>query len=180
MLKKILLVLVAVVAVYCGYIATLPSSFSVTRSTTISAAPDAVFANVNNFRKWDDWSPWAKRDPNAKTNYDGPEEGKGAKFSWAGNSEIGKGKMEIEQSTPSELIKIRLDFEEPFPGTSYASFQFKPEGSNTEVTWTLSGDQSFSERFFTTLLGVDLEVMIGKEYEIGLANLKRVVEGQSG
>lgn len=178
MIKKILLLLAAGLAIFLVYVAALPASYSVSRSTTIAATPEAIFEHVNNLHKWDDWSPWAKRDPNAKMTFEGPESGKGALFKWDGNSDVGKGQMKIQKSVPPKMIEIRLDFEDPFPGTSYASFQFEPKGVNaTQVTWTLAGDQDYFERLICTLLGMNMDKMIGKDYETGLANLKRVVEG---
>lgn len=178
MLKKIVLVLFAVIAAFAAYVAILPSEFSVSRSTTIAAPPLEVFRHVNDLRKWDAWSPWAKRDPNAKSEFEGPEAGKGAVFKWDGNEDVGQGQMTIQQSNPPQEIEIRLDFERPFPGTSYAGFEFEPAGNGTEVTWSLSGEQSYIERAFCTLMGLDMDEMIGRDYEEGLASLKRVVEAE--
>ncbi len=179
MLKKILIVIGAIVAFFLAYVGTLPGSYSVSRSATIAAPPEAIFTHVNDLHKWDDWSPWAKRDPNAKATFEGPEQGKGAIFKWDGNAEVGTGQMTIEKSEPPKMIEIRLDFHEPFPGTSYASFQFEPKGADaTEVTWTLSGNQDYFERLICTVMGLNMDEMIGNDYETGLANLKRVVEAK--
>ncbi|MBU2582103.1 MAG: SRPBCC family protein [Alphaproteobacteria bacterium] len=179
MLKKVLLSLLFAIGVFAIYIAVLPSEFSVARSTTIAAAPEAVFQHVNDLKKWDAWSPWAKRDPNAKAEFEGPENGKGAVFKWDGNQDVGKGSMTIAESIPPRGIEIKLDFIEPFPGTSDVGFEFEPVDNATKVTWSMAGEQGYLERAMCTLMGLDMDEMIGKDYETGLANLKRVVEGAS-
>jgi polyketide cyclase/dehydrase/lipid transport protein len=128
MLLKILIALGAVVAAFAAFVALQPSDYRVARSATIAAPASAVFAQVNDFHKWDAWSPWAKLDPNAKTAFEGPSAGEGAVFAWAGNKEIGEGRMTLTQSRPGELIRIKLDFVQPMAGTSTAEFTFKPEG----------------------------------------------------
>ena len=176
MLKKILLALVALVAVFAGYVALQPGAYSVTRSATIAAPPEAVYAHISNLRRWDAWSPWAKRDPNAKATFAGPEDGPGAAFTWSGNDEIGEGTMTIVDAQPARAVKIKLDFVKPFPATSDVAFVLQPEGQGTRVTWSISGEQGFIARAFCTLLRVDLDQMIGSDYEKGLVALKAVVE----
>lgn len=177
MLKKILLALVVLVGGFAVYVATLPPTYSLARSTVIAAPADAVFGHINDLRKWDAWSPWAKKDPNAKVTFSGPPAGKGAVFQWAGNSDVGEGSMTVVDSKPSEAVAIRLAFVKPFPGESDVAFALKPEGTGTRVTWTLSGQQSFVERAFCTLMG-GMERIIGPDYEKGLASLKAVAEGK--
>ncbi|KUO54898.1 MAG: polyketide cyclase [Alphaproteobacteria bacterium BRH_c36] len=176
MLKKILLTLASLIGVFAVYIAVLPSEFSVARSTVIAAPPAAVFEYVNDLQKWDAWSPWAKRDPNSKATFEGPETGRGAIFKWDGNAEVGKGKMRIEESIPPREIEIKLDFERPFEDTADVGFEFEPVEDGTRVTWSIAGEQDYIERVFCTLMGLDMDQMIGNDYEEGLANLKRVVE----
>jgi uncharacterized protein YndB with AHSA1/START domain len=178
MIKRLFVILIAAILAFAVYVALLPGQYSVDRSATIAAPPEAVFTHVNNFKKWDDWSPWAKRDPNSKTAYEGPQEGPGAIFKWDGNEEVGKGQMTIIESTPAERIAIKLEFERPFPGSSNVGFAFKPEGEGTKVTWSLAGEQGFVERAMMLVMGLDMDEMIGKEYETGLASLKRIVESE--
>lgn len=178
MIARLLAILLAVILAFAAYVALIPGEFSVERSAAIAAPPEAVFKHVNNLKKWDDWSPWAKRDPNSKSAYEGPEEGPGAIFKWDGNEEVGKGQMTIVESNPSERIAIKLEFERPFPGTSDVGFAFKPDGDGTNVTWSLSGEQGFVERAIMLVMGLDMDEMIGKEYETGLASLKRIVESE--
>jgi hypothetical protein len=175
MLKKILLGLVAVIVVFLGIVALQPSDYRVTRSAVVSAPAPAVFAQVNDFRKWEAWSPWAKLDPAARSSFDGPQAGKGAIFRWAGNSKVGEGSMTLTESRPSDLVRIRLDFVKPMAGTSFTEFTFKPQGNQTAVTWTMSGEKNFISKAICMFL--DQDKMIGGHFEKGLASLKSVVEG---
>lgn len=118
MLKKILLVLVALVLVFVVVVALQPSEFHVERSVTVDAPASKVFGEVNDFHKWEAWSPWAKLDPKAKVGFEVPSAGEGTVMTWAGNSEGGAGKMTLVESKPDELVKIKVDFTEPFEGTS--------------------------------------------------------------
>ncbi len=174
MIKKILLGLAVLVAILLIVIVRQPDEFSVSRSATIAAPPAAVFAQVNDFRKWDAWSPWAKLDPDSKVAFEGAESGKGAIFKWSGNHEVGEGSQEIVESRPGELVRIRLDFVKPFAGTSDTEFAFKPEGEGTLVTWTMSGKNDFISKCISLIM--DCETMIGPMFEQGLANMKAVAE----
>lgn len=180
MLKNIAFAIVAVIGGFVAYIALQPSDYLVARSTIIKAPPEVVFQHINDFRKWQDWSPWAKRDPNSKNEYAGPEEGEGAVYKWDGNDDVGKGQMTILNSDPAREVKIKLDFERPFEDTSDVGFILQPVDEGTKVTWTLAGSQGFVEKAMMTLMGVDLEAMVGKDYETGLASLKQVAENSAG
>lgn len=155
------------------YVSTRPEDFSVTRTAVIPAAPERVFAIVNDFHKWEDWSPWAKLDPNSKTTFSGPTAGVGAEFTWNGNSEVGQGRMTITDSQPSELIKLDLEFIKPMPGQSVTEFTFQPEGEGTKVTWTMSGKNGFMGKLFSVLM--DCDKMIGGYFEQGFENMKKLL-----
>jgi uncharacterized protein YndB with AHSA1/START domain len=174
MLKKILIALAAIIAVFLGVVALQPSEFRVARSAKMSAPPEEVFAQVNDFHKWDAWSPWAKLDPNANNSFEGPTSGNGAVFKWSGNSEVGEGSMTILESRPDELIRIRLDFVKPFEDTSTTEFTFEPQGDQTEVTWSMFGRNTFISKMFC--LFMDMDKMIGDKFEEGLASLKAIAE----
>lgn len=179
MVKKALLGLVAaivlVVAVLAVIIAMQPSEFHIERSLAMSAAPDIAFAQVNDFHKWEAWSPWLKVDPNAKATYEGPASGEGAIFRWAGNDEVGEGSMTILESQPHEHIKIKLDFLKPMAGTATSDFTFQPAGDKTTVTWSMDGTNNFIAKAMCLLL-FDMDDMIGSKYEEGLASMKQIVE----
>jgi uncharacterized protein YndB with AHSA1/START domain len=176
MLKKILLALVVVVVAFAILVVLQPDEFRVTRSTTISAPPAAVFDHVNDLRKWQAFSPWAKMDPEADVSFEGAPSGTGAVFTWSGNKEVGEGRMTIIASRPHERILFRLDFYEPFEGTNKTEFTFKPEGKHTLVTWSMTGTNSFM--FKAIALFMDCDKMIGGQFEEGLANLKANVESE--
>lgn len=177
MIKKILLgLVVAIVILIAGVViaaSTRPDTFKVTRSAVIPAAPEKVFGMVNDFHQWEAWSPWAKLDPNSKATYAGPEAGKGASFAWAGNHEVGEGKMTITETRPNELVLINLEFIKPFEGKSLTEFTFVPKDGGTLVTWTMSGENNFLGK--TMSLFMDCDKMCGEMFEKGFANMKTVV-----
>jgi len=174
MFKKILIGLLLLIAVFCAYVAMLPSDYRIERSLKIDGKPDQVFAQVNDLRKFNEWSPWAKLDPNSKAEFSGAEQGEGAAFSWAGNSEVGKGKMTIIESSPDERIAMKMDFKEPMEDTATVEFLFKPDGESTDVTWAIFGQDSFMEKAICVFL--DRDKMVGDMFNKGLANLKASVE----
>lgn len=175
MLSKILKVLVLLVAVFAVVAAMQPEDFQVSRSLKMNAPAAVVFAQVNNLHKWDAWSPWAKLDPNAKETFGGPESGKGAVMSWAGNMQVGEGSMTITESRPTSLIAFRLDFLKPMAATNTAEFHFNGEGAQTEVVWTMSGKRNFMAKAMSLIF--NCEKMVGGQFEKGLASLKGIVEG---
>jgi len=174
MLKKILIALAAIVVVFIAVVAMQPSDFRVARTATISAPAPAVFAQVNDFHNWEEWSPWAKLDPAAKNSFEGPSAGSGAIFRWAGNKEVGEGSMTITESRPSDLIRIKLEFLKPFQATNTAEFTFKPEGNQTAVTWSMAGKNNFISKAICLFMNMDK--MVGGKFEEGLAHMKSVVE----
>ena len=176
MFKKILLFLVFVIAAFAVVVMLQPAAFSIKRSITIAAAPDAVFPQVNELKKWEAWNPFGKMDPDAKMTYDGPPAGIGASYSWASTkNEVGEGKNTIVESKPNELVKFKLEFKKPMAATNTAEFTFKPEGNGTLVTWTMSGENGFIGKAFSLVMNCDK--MIGGEFEKGLKDMKSVVEG---
>jgi uncharacterized protein YndB with AHSA1/START domain len=167
---KIILIAVAVLVVLLAVVVALrPADFKITRTGRISAPVGVVFDNVNDFHKWQAWSPWAKMDPNARSTFAGPVAGPGSSMEWAGNNKVGAGRMTILESRPNEAIQIKLEFFRPFKATHLAEFTFKPEGTQTAVTWTMTGKNNFMGKAFTLLMNCDK--MIGSQFEEGLANL---------
>jgi uncharacterized protein YndB with AHSA1/START domain len=165
---------VLLVAGFAAYVAMQPSEFRIERTATIAAPPAAVFAHVEDLHKWEAWSPWAKLDPQAKVAYEGTPSGKGAAFSWAGNSEVGEGRMTIIESKSPELVDIKVDFTKPFEGTNASTFNFKPSGDGTAITWTMSGHQDFIAKAMRIVFNG--KKMIGDQLDQGLAQLKAVTE----
>ena len=170
MLKKILIVLAAIVAIFVIVVALQPADFRVERTTTIAAPQADVFAKVNDFHQWDAWSPWAKLDPDAKITFEGPDSGQGTVMTWVGNDKVGEGKMTLTESQPNELVKLKVDFVKPLQ-----EFALKPQGDQTAVTWSMQGhNNSFIQKAFCLVM--DGKKMIGDDLEKGLAQLKTVAE----
>jgi hypothetical protein len=174
MLRKVVIGAAGVLAALTIVIATRPSTFHVERSVTIAASPDSAFAQVNDFRAWRTWSPYEKLDPGMKRTYEGPSSGSGAIYAWAGNHEIGEGRMTIEKSVAPSLISIKLEFLKPFTATNRATFTFVPAGDGTKVTWSMDGRNNFVAKAFH--LVVDMEKIVGKDFERGLLAMKTAAE----
>ena len=172
MILKILIIVGVAIVGLIIVAAMRPSEFRISRSALIAAPPDVVFPHVNDLHNWEAWSPWAKVDPNAKTNYEGPTSGPGAVFSWAGNCKIGEGSMTITESRPNDFVRFRLEFLKPFKGTNLAEFTFQPEGGQTRVTWAMSGRYGFVPKLMGLFMNCDK--MVGAQFEKGLADLNTV------
>lgn len=178
MLKKILLgagaLIVIAIVVVLGLAAMKPDTFHFERSTEINAAPETIFPLIADFHKWPTWSPYEKLDPDMAREYGGPDTGPGAHYTWKGDSNAGEGRMEIlREDAPNEIV-IQLDFVAPFEAHNIATFSLVPEGDATKVTWTLDGPADFMTKIIHTL--IDMDVMIGAQFDEGLANLKAEVE----
>ena len=174
MFTILLMVLAVVVIVFLIAVALRPSEFRVARTATIVATPATLFDQINDFHKWEAWSPWAKLDPAARNSFGGKSAGTGAIFAWSGNSKVGEGRMTITESRPSELIQIRLEFMKPFRATNTAAFTFKSEGDSTVVAWSMAGRNNFMAKAIGLFMNCDK--MVGGQFETGLANLKSVME----
>ena len=174
MLVRILIGFAVIVVGFVGVVALQPSRYRVARSATIAASEAAVFAQVNDFHKWGAWNPWAKIDPAMKQGYEGAPAGPGAIYTWAGTKEVGEGRMTLMESHPNVLIRIKLVFFKPFAGTSIAEFTFKPVGDHTAVTWSMTGDVNFIAKAIHLFMNMDK--MIGGNFERGLADMKSIVE----
>lgn len=173
---KILLALVVIVVGLAIVVAIQPAEFKIERTATIAAPPQTVFDHVNDFHKWNAWSPWEKLDPDLKRTYEGAEQGKGAIYRWVGNDQVGEGSMEILESRPAEEIDITLQFIKPFAATSKALFKFEPVGEQTKVTWTMSGDNGFMGKVFSLIMNMDK--IVGGQFDEGLQKLKTAAEAE--
>lgn len=174
MIKKIFLAILAIVAIFLVVVAIQPADFRITRSTTVAASPETVFKQVNDFHNWDAWSPWAKLDPNMKKNFEGAPAGVGASYTWSGNDKVGEGRMTITDSKPNELVSMKLEFIKPFAATNTTEFTLKPDGNQTVVTWSMSGSKNFMSKAFDLIMNMDK--MVGGDFEKGLAQMKAVAE----
>lgn len=169
-------VVVAALAVFLIVAAARPNSFRFQRSGRMRAPAAEVFALVNDFHAWQEWSPWAKMDPAAKNTFDGPAAGAGAMFAWEGNRKVGAGRMTILESVPAERLRIKLEFTKPMAATSEAHFTFEPQGDETVVTWAMTGDQSYVCKCMGLVMNMDR--CVGKEFEKGLASMREIAEGR--
>lgn len=178
MIKKIALAAVALLAVFVlgvlGLAATRPDSFAVERSTIISASPEEIYAQLADFHRWEAWSPWEKLDPAMKRKYSGAARETGAIYEWEGNDKAGKGRMAIREATAPTKLVINLDFLVPFEAHNVTEFTLAPEGDAQKLTWRMSGPSPFISKVLG--LFMDMDAMIGKDFETGLANLKALVE----
>ncbi|MBK8336403.1 MAG: SRPBCC family protein [Sterolibacteriaceae bacterium] len=174
MFKKIALAAVVLVAAVLLFAATRPDSIRVQRSTSIKAAPEKIFPLIADFHAWSAWSPWEKLDPAMKRTHSGAPSGKGAAYAWDGNNDVGAGRMEIAEVVPPSRITIKLDFSRPMEGHNTAEFTLVPKGDASEVTWTMVGPSPYLSKLIGLFL--DMDKMIGKDFEAGLANLKALAE----
>jgi uncharacterized protein YndB with AHSA1/START domain len=161
-----------------GFIASRPSTFRVQRQATMSAPPATVFALVNDFHQWVRWSPWENRDPDLKRIYSGAESGAGAIYAWTGNRSVGEGRMTITESQPGELVRIKLEFIKPFVATNTTEFALMPEGGRTTVVWSMIGTNNFMAKLMGLFMNMDK--MVGGDFEKGLEGMKKVAESTVG
>jgi len=173
MIKKILIGLVTVVAIFLVVVATRPADFHVQRSATIAAPAQTLFDQVNDHHKFNAWNPFLKADPNVTITYSGPDSGVGAVCSWDGNKDIGAGSATITESKPGELVRERMDWIRPMAGVATVEFTFKPEGEKILVTWAMYGKNGFVGKLVS--LFMDCDKMVGPQFEQGLADLGKTV-----
>jgi len=174
----IAIVLAVAIVVVLILAATKPDRFSVERATSVTAPPEKIFPLIDDFQQWGSWSPYENKDPAMQRSYSGAVRGKGAVYEWNGNSNVGSGRMEILDSLEPAKIVIKLDFFKPFEGHNTAEFTMLPQGGDTlmttAVTWRMHGSAPFISKLMQVF--INLDNMVGKDFEVGLANLKRLAE----
>jgi polyketide cyclase/dehydrase/lipid transport protein len=176
MLKTLAIIGVVVVIAIAGillYAATKPDSFRVQRTVLINAPSDKVFPRINDIKAWTAWSPYEKKDPAMKRSYGAVTAGKGATYAWEGDKNVGQGSMEMLESSPQKVL-IKLDFLKPFEAHNMAEFILVPKGDTTDVTWAIYGPSPFMSKVIGTFMNLDK--MIGGDFEKGLADLKAAAE----
>ena len=173
---KILKSLLALFVVASATIALLmtiqPDIFHVERTAAVDASPHVVHAIINDLHQWDRWSPYDKLDPNMKKSHSGPETGTGSIYSWEGNDQVGAGKLTIVDSRPDEAVMMKLEFTRPFECSSDVKFTVIPTDKGSSVSWSMDGKNTFFCRFFSLFMNMDR--MIGNDFEVGLANLNKI------
>lgn len=170
-------ILIAIAVLIVGFILVVtmqPDEFRVSRSAVIAAPAAVVFAQVDTLRNWEAWNPWGKLDPDMKLTYAGPPAGSGASYAWDGNNQVGTGRTTIVESRPPEYIRLKLEFMKPFSATNTGEFTFRPEGSATEVTWSMNGRNNFLAKAMHLFFNMDK--MVGGQFAKGLADMKAIAE----
>jgi uncharacterized protein YndB with AHSA1/START domain len=175
---EVIVIIAIILAIAVGLVLILaagkPETFRVKRTAMINASPEAIFPLIADFHEWRKWSPWENRDPALKRTISGAQRGTGAVYAWDGNRNVGAGRMEITRATaPSEIV-IKLDFIKPFEGHNIAEFTLSPQGGGTDVTWVMHGPAPFMSKVMQVFMNMDR--MIGRDFEAGLVNLKKVAE----
>ena len=173
-MKRVLLGLLILIVGFLVFVASRPSAYHVERSATIAAPGDVVFAKIDDFHQWEAWSPWEHLDPNMKRTFEGSASGVGSIYSWTGNDKVGEGRMTITESSPNDKVGIKLEFIKPWQQTCTASFALAPEGAGTKVTWSMDGNHNFVSKAMCVFM--DMDKMIGGDFEKGLAGMKQVAE----
>jgi hypothetical protein len=163
-----------VIAALSIAIAARPGAFHIERSIEMDGPPDGAFAHVNNLQAWADWSPWDKIDPQMKRTFGGPAAGPGATYAWVGKRRVGEGRMTVVKSEPPSLVAIKLEFLKPWTATNMTTFTFTPTERGTRVMWSMDGENRFLMKCASLFMNMDK--MIGKDFERGLEALKLVSE----
>jgi uncharacterized protein YndB with AHSA1/START domain len=174
MFKKIAIVIAVLIAGVLIFAATKPDTFGVQRAASIKAPPEKIFSLINDFKRWDAWSPWEKKDPAMKRTFGAVTVGKGATYAWDGNKDVGQGSMEIVESVTPNKVALKLDFVKPFEAHNLVTFTLEPKGDATSVTWAMAGPTPYFAKIIHVFL--DMDSMVGKDFEAGLAGLKAIAE----
>jgi hypothetical protein len=170
----VLIVIAVIVVGVLAVAAMRPDSFAVQRSAQIRARPDAIYPLIADFGQWPVWSPWEQLDPAMKRTLSGSPSGTGAIYAWEGSKKVGAGRMEIRDVAPPSKVVIQLDFIKPFEGHNVTEFALVAKGDSTDVQWTMRGPATFMMKLMG--LFTNMDAMIGRDFERGLANLKATVE----
>lgn len=173
-MKTAAIVFVVLVAAVLIVAAARPKMFRMERRTTIEAPAERAYWLIADFHCWQAWSPWEKLDPELKRTFSGRESGEGTVYAWESQGEAGAGRMEITHAAAPSRITIRLEFFRPFRATNTAEFLIEEHGSSTTVTWAMFGPQPYRGKLMGLFLNMDR--LIGREFETGLANLKALAE----
>ncbi len=176
MVKKVFAVLAVLILGFVAFVATRPGEFVIKRKTTIAAAPAVIFPIVSDLHNFAKWSPWNELDPKMATAFEGAPAGVGQIYAWKGNDQVGEGRMTITQSRPNELLSMKLEFLKPFEATNTTSIALVA-GPSTEVTWKMEGKNNFMSKAAGVFMNMD--EMIGKDFDKGLAKLKTVAEEEA-
>ncbi len=161
-----------------GYAASRPDEFRVERRLRVAAPAATLWPLVSELRPFSRWNPYERKDPLMKGAYSGAERGVGSRYDWD-SQVVGAGSLEIVDQQPGQAVRLKLDFIKPFEAHNMAEFALQPLADGaTEVRWRMQGKASFLSK----LMGVfiDMDRMVGRDFEAGLQNLRELAEGGAG
>ncbi|MEO2051076.1 MAG: SRPBCC family protein [Allomuricauda sp.] len=171
----VLYILLGIVLLIAILAALAPKTYNVSRSIEISRPKAEVFDYLKYLKKQDEWSPWAKRDPNMEQKFTGTDGEVGAISYWNGNKEVGEGEQELTKIIDGERIESELRFLKPWKSESNAYLVTEAiDASTTKVTWGFTGHNKFPMSIM--MLFMNMDKMIGKDFEEGLVSLKEKME----
>lgn len=179
MFQKVVAALVGLltlaVLVVLGLALNQPDELRVERQASIAAPPMVVYGLINNLQRFSEWSPWQKRDPDMTAAFEGPASGVGSSYSWRGNRNVGVGRLTITESQADARVGMRLEFQEPFVATNQVEFTLAPAAEGTQVRWAMTGENDLMSKVLAVF--IDMDQMVGADFETGLASLKALAEG---
>ena len=174
MLKISAIIIAIVVAAVLIMVSLQPDSLEIERAIKIKGSPSAVFRLINDLKQWEAWSSWAEKDPDMVTKYSGAQSGVGAKYEWRGNSDVGSGRIEITDMSPPSSVALKLEFLQPVQMQNTVLFTLEEDDDFTNTTWSMRGPMPFTSKIFS--LFVDMDTLVGSDFEYGLKNLKTLAE----
>jgi hypothetical protein len=173
LLRILLYIVLALVALIVGIGLFARNDYHIERSMEIDAPREIVLDQIRYFEKFKKWSPWNSLDPNMKSSIEGTDGEVGALYKWSGNDEVGEGQQRIKSISPNR-VDIEVMFEKPWKSTSPSFFQLEEMGNKTKVSWGFDMHVGFPWNAMAML--TDINAMVGKDYERGLVNLKKICE----
>lgn len=174
MLKVVGLVLLVVIVGFAIFVSTRESQFSYERSGLIQAPPDVIFPYISSLRLGQEWSPYAKADPNMKVTFSGVDGQAGSAMEFEGNGNVGSGKVEILNMIPNESVELKLTMIKPFHVENLIRYTLSREENGTRFTWRMTGENGFIGKLISVL--IDCDNMIGSQFSEGIENLKNLIE----
>ena len=177
MLKKLLLLLASLLVLLTGFVLLQPDDFRLERSVTIAAPASVVFPYVNDLRRFTQWNPFSRQEPELEETFTGPESGVGAVYAWKG-AKTGQGRMTILESRSDSYVGVKLEFLAPMEATDLTEYSITPTGDGVTVTWAMSGPNLFLGKVMNLFGG--MERMVGPDFERGLTALKKLAEAEAG
>lgn len=159
------------------FAASRPDTFVIERSIDIQAPPQVIYPLINDLHNFPLWSPYDNVDPAMRRSFSGAPNGQGAVYAWQGNAQVGSGRLEIIEAIPYSRVVMTLDYVEPIVAHNMSEFTLQPSGNQTKVTWRMHGPAPFLSKVMSLFFSIDNT--IGPQFELGLANLRRLTDKQA-